>query len=97
MMERALRKCLLDGGGKDWDELLPCVAMGYRVSRQKSVSYSTLFLKFGRDPIFQSRLQYLEEELDPVATITQLQVFLDERGEKYGEVMPVALRNLAIA
>ena len=27
-MKRALRKCLLDGGGEEWDELLPYVAMG---------------------------------------------------------------------
>ena len=31
-MKRALRKCLLDGGGKDWDEIFPYVAMGYRMS-----------------------------------------------------------------
>ena len=55
-MKRALRKCLLDNGGEEWDELLPYVAMGYRMSKQKAVGYSPYFLMFGRDPIFQSRL-----------------------------------------
>ena len=27
-MKRALRKCLLDGGGIDWDELLPYISCG---------------------------------------------------------------------
>lgn len=31
-MKRALRKCLLDGGGEDWDEHLPYIAMGYKMS-----------------------------------------------------------------
>ena len=47
-MKRALRKCLCDGGGQQWDELLPCSAMGYRMSKQKSVGYSPYFLMFGR-------------------------------------------------
>ena len=34
-MKRPFIKCLLDGGGKDWDELPPYVAMGYRMSKQK--------------------------------------------------------------
>ena len=56
-MKRALRKCLCDGGGVDWDEILPYLAMGYRMSKQKAVGYSPYILMFGRDPIIQSRLQ----------------------------------------
>ena len=51
-MKLSLRKCLLYDGGKDWDELLPHVAMGYRMSRLKAVGYSPYLLMFGRDPIF---------------------------------------------
>ena len=97
-MKRALRKCLLDGGGVDWDELLPYIAMGYRMTKQKAVGYSPYFLMFGRDPIFQSRLQHLQEaELDPYTTQEQLQIFLDQRGQAFKRVMPLAMRNLAIA
>ena len=58
-MKRALQKGLLDGGGKDWDEILPYVAMGYRMSKRKSLGYSPYFLMSGRDPILQSRHQPL--------------------------------------
>lgn len=36
-IKRGLRKCLLQGGGEQWDRLLPYVAMGYRFSKQKSI------------------------------------------------------------
>ena len=94
-MKRALRKCLLDGGGKEWDELLPYIAMGYRMSKQKAVGYSPYFLMFGRDPIFPSRLR--EEELDLESTAEGLRAFLDRRGQAFKRVMPLAMRNLAIA
>ena len=51
-MVQTMRKCLLDGGGEDWDELLPYIAMGQRMSKHKLVAYSPYFLMFGRDPIF---------------------------------------------
>ena len=60
-MKRSLRKSLYDGGGLRWDELLPYVAMGYRMSTQKSLGYSPYFLLFGRDPIFQARHHPLVE------------------------------------
>lgn len=50
-MKRALRKCLLHGGGEDWDELQPLIAMGNRMFKQRAVGYSPYFLMFGRDPI----------------------------------------------
>ena len=36
-MKWALRKCMCDVGGENWEELLPYVAMGYRMSKQKAV------------------------------------------------------------
>ena len=85
------------GEGGDWDELVPYVAMGYCMSQQKAVGYSTYFLMFGCDPIFQSTLQHLEEELNPAAVATQLQVFLDRRGQVFKAGMPLSMRKLAIA
>ena len=97
-IKRALRKCLLDGGGKDWDELLPYVAMGYRMSKQRSLGYPPYFLMFGRDPILQSRHQPMaEEHVDQASTAAQLEIFLSERGQLVRRVMPLAFRNLAIA
>ena len=80
-MESAVRKCLLDSGGEDWDEMLPYVAMGYKMSKEKAVGYSPYFHMFGRDPICRSRLQHLEkEELDLAKARTHQHVFLDHRG-----------------
>ena len=68
-INQALRKCLLDGGGEDWDEPLPYVAMGYRMLDFFSVGYSPYYLMFGRDSIFRSRQHYLQaKELDLAAT-----------------------------
>ena len=97
-MKRALRKCLLDGGGEEWDELLPYLAMGYRLSKQKGVGYSPYFLMFGRDPIFHSRLQQSQEEVLDLDTSEEgLRAFLDRRGQTFKQVMPLAMRNIAIA
>ena len=47
--------------------------MGYRMYKKKSVGYSPYFLMFGRDPIFQSRIQHLQdEEFDPAAAAGEL-------------------------
>ena len=97
-MKRGLRKCLLDGGGRDWDELLPYVAMGYRMSKQKSLGCSPYYLMFGKDPILQSRHQLMAEEpLNQEATTAHMELFLSERGHLFRRVMPLAFRNLAIA
>ena len=86
------------GGGKDWDELLSYVAMGYRMSKQKSLGYSPYFLMFGRDPILHNRHQPMAKTpLDQEATAAQLQLFFRERGQVFRRVMPLAFRNLAIA
>ena len=36
-MKMGLRKCLLDAGGKYWDELLPYIAMGCKMTKHKSL------------------------------------------------------------
>ena len=52
---------------------------------------------FDGDPIFQSRLQPLQdEELDLDARVERLEIVLDERGQVFKQVMPLAMRNLAI-
>ena len=50
---------------------------------------------FGRDPILQSRLQSEALAINP--TEEELSAFLNERGEAFRRVMPLAMRNLAIA
>ena len=78
--------------------MLPYVAMGYMMSKQKVVGYSPYFLMFGRDPIFQSRLQQSQVEvLDLETSEEELCAFLSRRGQIFKRVMPLAMRNIAIA
>ena len=49
-----LRKSLPDGGEEVWKEILPNIAMGYRITQQMSLSYGPVFLMFDRGSIFQA-------------------------------------------
>ena len=72
--------------------------MGYRLSEQKSLGYSPYFMLFGREPIFQSRIQDEEERVFyETQGVEAMKVFLDRRGQIFQEVLPLAFRNLAIA
>ena len=99
-LKQSLRKCLLDHKwGMPWDSILPYVAMGYRVSKQKSTGYSPYFLLYGREPLFPSSIQHVDEQIinDEDTTIRNFQLELENRGAALREVMPLAMRNLAIA
>ena len=62
------------------------------------MGYSPYFLMFGRDPIIQSRLQESQAEVLDLETSEEgLRAFLDRRGQAFKRVMPLAMRNLAIA
>ena len=61
------------------------------------MGFNPYFVLFGGDPIFQSRLQPLQdEELDLDVGVERLEIVLDERGQVFKQVMPLAMRNLAI-
>ena len=50
-IKRALRKYCLQHDNTTWDTALPYIAMGYRMSKQSSLSdYSPYFLLYGREP-----------------------------------------------
>lgn len=46
-MKRAMRKCLLDGRGKDWVEVMSYIAMGYKMFKLKAVHHPNFFLQLG--------------------------------------------------
>ena len=57
-LKQSLRRCLMDQTwGLPWDD----VAMGYRISKQQAIGYSPYFLLYGRQPIFPSSIQHLDE------------------------------------
>ena len=90
---------LYQSWGLPWDDILPYVATGYRISKQKSTGFSPYFLLYGRQPLFPSTTQHLDEEAidDEVGTVRKFQLELKNRGAVLQEVMPLAMRNLAIA
>ena len=79
--------------------ILPYVAMGYRISKQKSTGFSPYFLLYGRQPLFPSIIQHLDEEAidNEDEHVRKFHLELKNRGAVLQEVMPIAMRNLAIA
>ena len=69
------------------------------MSQKKSTKYSPYFLLYGREPLFQARIQNLENEMiDPQTEGPQkLKLQLSYRGAILQDVMPLAMRNMAIA
>ena len=99
-LKQSLRRCLLDQTwGVPWDDILPYVALGYKISKQRSTGYSPYFLLYGRQPLFPSTIQHLEEEEidDDPTKLKKLHLELTNRGAILKDVMPHVVRNLAIA
>lgn len=94
-----MRRCLLDKKrGLPWDDILPYVALGHIISKQKSTGYSPYFFLYGRQPSFSSPIRHLEEEgldIDPNKH-KKFQWELAHRGAVLQQVMPLATRNIAI-
>ena len=68
------------------------------MTTQKALGYSPYYILFGRHPIFPSRIQELEDAaLPPLNDLEAVRLCLDERGQNFQQVMPLAMRNLAIA
>ena len=92
------KKSLSEHAASDWDLILPYVAMGYRMTIQKSLGYSPYYILFGRHPIFPAKIQECEHQGRPNLDDPEaVRLFLDARGNAFEEVMPLAMRNLAIA
>ena len=99
-LKQSLRRCLLDQSwGIPWDDILPYVAMGYRVSKQKSTGYSPYFLLYGRQPLFPTSCQQVDDTMleDNPTRKRKFQDDLTNSANTLREVMPLAMRNLAIA
>ena len=85
--------------GLPWDDILPYVEMGYRISKQKSTGDSPYSLLYGRQPLFPSTIQHLDEtEIDDGPNMAKkLRLDIQKRAATLKEVMPLAMRNNSIA
>ena len=62
------------------------------------MGYSPYYILFGRHPIFRARIQALEGQVMPsVDDAKTARLFIDERAQIFKQVLPLAMRNLAIA
>ena len=97
-IKEALRKFVLKSNRRLWDVQLCWIAMGYRMSRQRSLAgYSPYFLLFGRWPIVGA---ILKQVLTDVVDLDDPKVWASvvmHRAEIFEKEMPIAFNNLAIA
>jgi hypothetical protein len=97
--KHGLRKYgLLRRSHRNWDLILPWIAMGYRFSRHASLaSYNPYQLLYGREPILPSsiwkKLAHVVDLDDPNIWAECLQ----ERAQFFQKAMPMAMENLSIA
>ena len=66
------------------------------MTKQASTGFSPYYLLYGRHSIFQAQIQAVEHDPLPEA-LQELPKFIMERSKLFEEVMPLAMRNLAIA
>jgi Integrase core domain len=98
-MKRALRKyCASAEHHHDWDLQLPWIAMGYRMSRQKSLqSFAPYEILFGRSPDIPFSIRaHFDADVDfddPEVLLHAMQ----ERAELFKHRVPAAMGNLQIA
>ena len=96
--KRAVRKYVLTHAVDTWDDWIPWIAMGYRMSRQVALGeYSPYFLMFGRNPVVGATLREMINtavDLDDPATWHQV---VADRAEAFKKAIPIAFSNLQAA
>ena len=97
-VKEALRKFVLKSNRRLWDVQLCWIAMGYRMSRQRSLAgYSPYFLLFGRWPILGTAIKRVFTEIVDLDDPKVWAKVINERAELFEREMPIAFNNLAIA
>jgi hypothetical protein len=98
-VKRALEKyaALEDGNAFIWDEYLPHVALGYRVSVQESLGFSPYELLYGTKAILPSSIrEHFQQPLD-LANAEQAAEYLRRRADLLIRQCAIAAHNLRIA
>ena len=97
-VKQALRKYCLQHDQSTWDDALPYIAMGYRMSKQAALAnYSPYFLLYGREPTLGINIQQkCQQVVDLDNPDVWLQVVTD-RARVFAREIPMAMNNLQIA
>ena len=98
-IKRALDKYSVpvDGHSTSWDEYLPHVALGYRVSVQESLGFSPYELLYGTKAILPAAIRGHFSQPLSLADPEQAAVYLDQRAELLAQHCAIAANNLRIA
>jgi hypothetical protein len=99
VVKEALRKYCITFNKQHWCCFLCWIAMGYRMSRQRSLGgYSPYFLLFGRWPIVvgASVRDVLQKVVD-LDSPEEWARLVNERAKVFERHMPIAFNNLAVA
>lgn len=93
-----LRKFAVEKGRVTWDDHLPAIEMGYRLSKQASTKYSPYELMYGRPPVWPAQARAMFEDCmvdfdDPAG----VWLLMTERAEVLAHMVPAALNNIEVA
>jgi hypothetical protein len=98
IIKKALQKYCLVYNKHHWDQFLPRIAMGYRMSRQASLAgFSPYYLLFGRHPIVGSKVRDIIQNvvnLDDPAVWARV---VSDRAKLFERDIPAAFHNLLTA
>ena len=104
-VKNALRRNLEKENVQDWDQHLPLIALGYNISRQKSLGFSPYYIVYGREAAlpfaaradFAVELQMNATRYPDVQNEDALYQALIQRHKSLARDMPIAAGNLLIA
>jgi site-specific DNA-cytosine methylase len=96
---KAALQCMLAGSaGKEWDELTPCIALGYNCSTQASTRSVPYYLVFAQQPVVPPAIkERMEEPLDVDIAAPELARALLDRAQAVKRHLIIAGENLAVA
>jgi hypothetical protein len=98
VVKEALRKYCITFNKQHWCRFLCWIAMGYRMSRQRSLGgYSPYFLLFGRWPIVGASVRDVLQKVVDLDSPEEWARLVNERAKVFERHMPVAFNNLAVA
>jgi hypothetical protein len=98
VVKEALQKYCLTFNKQHWCHFLCWIAMGYRMSRQRSLGgYSPYFLLFDRWPIVGASVRDVLQRVVDLDRPAEWARLINDRAKVFKKHMPIAFNNLAVA